>query len=245
MKAILVDDEKALLDTNLMLLKENFPSIEVVGTAGNVNDAIQLIKSKKPDLLLLDIELIGGTGFNVLQETKPWSFLTIFITAFNQYAIKAIKYSALDYILKPVNEFEFCNAIQTAIETFEQKKHTAQLKLLMENIQSPSGKIVLRTAESVHVVDVQDIMYCKSDNSYTTFYLNGQHSIMVSKGLKEYEELLDGYGFLRPHQSFLVNLNYIQKVDKSDGGFVILKNGKELPVSSRRKAFLMQTLEKL
>jgi len=180
-----------------------------------------------------------------LQQTKPWSFKTIFVTAFNQYAIKAIKFSALDYILKPVNEFEFCSAIQSAIDTIQQNEHSVQMENFMDVFRNQSRKLVLRTSEAVHIIDVADIIYCKSDNSYTTFYIEGQKTILVSKSLKEYESILESQSFLRPHQSFLVNLNFIQKVDKSDGGFLILKNGTEIPVSSRRKALLMQMLEKL
>ena len=226
-KAVIIDDEPAMQEVNSRLLAEYFPEIDIVGIADSVKTGVRLIQKVKPDLVLLDIELKDGSGFQLLQKLKPYDFKVVFITGFHSFAIKAIKFSALDYIVKPVNETEFQQAIERAVELIDKSESTdAQLNVLMKSLQKEtmSKKLVLRTAESLHVVDISDIYFCKSDNSYTTFYFKDNENILVSKGLKDYENLLADYGFYRAHQSYLVNLNQIKKVDKSDGGFIIMKN---------------------
>ncbi len=246
-KAVIIDDESALRDINRSLLNDNFPNIEIVGEADSVNSGIELIKNSNPDIVLLDIEIKGGTGFNILQKVKSYNFKLVFITAFNHFAIKAIKFSAIDYILKPVNEFEFINAIENTLQKIESHEMEKQVSNFFDHYEkkTQSKKIVLRTSEAMHIIDISDIIYCQSDNSYTSFYLSDSKKIIVSRTLKEFSELLEDYDFLRPHQSYLVNLNFIKKVDKSDGGFIIMNNGKEIPVSTRRKHVLMQILDKL
>jgi len=245
--AIIIDDEKDLREINRTLLYDNFPHIEVIGEADSVDSAVKLIQESNPDIVLLDIEIKGGTGFNVLQKVKPYNFKLVFITAFNHFAIKAFKFSALDYILKPVNETEFINAIENALNQIEEKQTERQLDNFFDHYEkkTQSKKIVLRTTEAIHIIDISEILYCKSDNTYTTFYLQKSKEILVSKPLKEYANLLEEFSFIRPHQSFLVNLNFIKMLDKTDGGFIILNNGSEIPVSSRRKQMLMEILDKL
>ena len=243
--AVVIDDDKHIRELNIQLLKDNFPDIKVVGEADSVVDGIMVIEKTKPDLVLLDIEIKGGTGFNILQKLHPYSFKLIFITAFNEFAIKAIKFSAIDYILKPVNEYEFIEAVNKVIERLNVEDNVLQYDNFIAHYEKTTQhkKIVLRTAEALHLVDVGDIIYCKSDNSYTTFYLNNANNIIVSKSIKEYASILEDYSFVRPHQSYLVNLKHITKIDKSDGGFIILNNGKEIPVSSRRKQPLINMLD--
>jgi len=146
-----------------------------------------------------------------------------------------------------VNEFEFIQAIENAMTHIEQQESEKQLNNFMDHYEkkTQSKKLVLRTAEAMHLVDIADILFCKSDNSYTTFFLKDQKEILVSKSMKEYAELLEGFDFLRPHQSYLVNLHGIKMVDKTDGGFIIMTNGREIPVSSRRKQMLLTLLEQL
>ncbi len=246
-KAVIIDDEQSLREVNRSLLNDNFPQIKVVGEADSVDSGIELIQKTQPDIVLLDIEINGGTGFNILQKVKPYNFKLVFITAYNQFAIKAIKFSAIDYILKPINEFEFVNAIENAITGIKTKDMEKQVNNFFEHYEkkTQSKKIVLRTTEAMHIIDVSDIIYCKSDNTYTTFYLLDKKKILISKPIKEYAEILEDYNFLRPHQSYLVNLNCIKKVDKTDGGFIIMNNGSEIPISSRKKQSLMQVLSKL
>ncbi len=247
-KAVIIDDELAMQETNSRLLSEYFPDIVQLGTANSIKSGIELIGTQSPDLVLLDIELTDGTGFQLLQKLQPYNFKVVFITGFDSFAIKAIKFSALDYILKPVNETEFQLAIQRAVELIEKNESTQpQVDVLMDSFkrEMQTKKLVLRTSESLHIIDIRDIYYCKSDNSYTTFYFKENEKILVSKSLKDYESLLTEYGFYRAHQSYLVNLNHIKKVDKSDGGFIIMKNKKEIPVSLRQMKNLIFLLEKL
>ncbi|MCW3806471.1 LytR/AlgR family response regulator transcription factor [Plebeiibacterium marinum] len=247
MRTVIIEDEKALRETNRNLLIGNFPQVEIIGEASSVNDSIALLNSTKPDLVLMDIEIEGGNCFQVLQACRPYSFKVIFITAYNQYAIKAIKFSAIDYILKPVNEFEFCDAINRVIAQIKQEDLLQQTEYFEQQYSTKEkpNKIVLRTSESLHIVNICDITYCKSDNSYTTFYVKNQKPLLVSKSIKEYTELLSGYCFIRPHQSFLVNINEVNRIDKSDGGFIIMNDNQEIPVSKRRKQEVLNDLEKL
>jgi two-component system LytT family response regulator len=183
-----------------------------------------------------------------LQQLKPYNFKVIFITAFNDFALKAIKFSAMDYLVKPIDEYEFIQAIEKALSQIESDDNfNKQNEYLLDFFkkQNQLGNIILRTSEAIHLVEISEIVYCKSDNAYTSFFLTSGEVIIVSKNLKEYSQMLNDYGFLRPHQSYLVNLKYIKKVDKSDGGFVVLKNGKEIPVSVRQKKKLIEIFEKL
>lgn len=245
-KIAIIEDEIAIRDTYRILLKENFSDVEIVGEAATVAAAVKLIKESAPHIVFMDIELEDGNSFQVLQNLRPYQFKIIFLTAYNHYAIKAIKFSAFDYIMKPVNEYEFINAVRNAIETVKISSDSQeQVANLLDHYQGAqkSGKIVLRTAEAMFVVNIAAISHCKSDNSYTTFYLTDKREILVSKGMGEYAQLLEDYGFARPHQSFLVNMNQIHKIDKSDGGFVIMENGAEVPISSRRKQQFLAILE--
>jgi two-component system LytT family response regulator len=246
-KAIIVEDEHDLREINRRLLENNFPDITVVGETDSVDGGVELIQRGKPDLVLMDIEIQGGTGFNILQKVKPYNFKLVVITAFNQFAIKAIKFSAIDYILKPINEFEFVNAIESALKMIEQSQRELQLENFVDlyEKQTLPKKIVLRTSEAMHIVDITDIEYCKSDNTYTTFFLSGGEKILVSKSIKEFSDLLEVCDFFRPHQSFLINLNAVSRIDKTDGGFVILKSGFEIPISSRRKQIINDMLNHL
>jgi two-component system, LytTR family, response regulator len=247
-KIAIIEDEQPIRDTYKLLLNQNFSDIEIVGEAGTVADAVALLKNSPPDIVFMDIELEDGNSFQVLQNTRPYSFKVIFLTAYNNFAIKAIKFSAFDYIMKPINEFEFINAVRNAIDSVTtQPDSNEQFTNLLDHYMGTqkSRKIVLRTANSMFVVNISDISHCKSDNSYTTFVLNDKREILVSKGMSEYIPILEEYGFARPHQSFMVNINHIQKIDRNDGGFVIMENGSEIPISTRRKQQFLAILESI
>lgn len=239
-KTIIIEDEPGLRDLTRGLLEDNFPDMQVVGEADSVEGGIDLIQRETPQLVLMDIEIKGGTGFQILQKVKPFTFKLVIITAFNQYAIKAIKFSAIDYILKPINEFEFVSAIENAMQVLEQSDLEKQMNNFMDVFEkkSQSKRIILRTLKALHFVEISDIEYCRSDNTYTYFHLSAGENIMVSKPIREFAEILEECNFFRPHQSFLVNLNAVSQIDKSDGGFVILKSGKEIPISTRRKQMI-------
>lgn len=245
-RAIIVDDEVCFREMIEFLLNDYFPDIKVVATATGVNDAVDAIENHQPDLVFLDIDIIGGTGFHVLQKVKNRDFKLIFITAFNDFAIQAIKFSAIDYIMKPINEFEFKAGVEKAVLEIEKKEKISPLDNLFRNYQEKTDKkLVLRTTQDLHVVNVPEIIRCQADNVYTTFHLTSGEKILVSKGLGEFVELLEGYGFVRPHQSHLVNLQFIKKLDKSDGGFLILKDKTQIPVSARRKQQIIEILNRL
>lgn len=246
-KAFIVDDDPGIRATNKKLLNEYFPNIELVGETDSLDSAYKEIRNLDPHLILLDIEINGGTGFQLLQKLKPYTFKVVFITAFNEFAIKAIKFHAIDYILKPVNSVEFQQAIQSAVDLIEQDLSTdEQTAHFVENFQQKSPKkMVLRTLNELHLVNISDIIYAKNDNSYTTFYLENDEKIMVSKGVVYYEEMLAECGFFRPHQSYLVNLNHVKKLDKTDGGFIILDTKTEIPISARKRKNLIDLLEKI
>ncbi len=247
-KAVIIDDNPEMLATNKMLLAEYFLEIEVVGEADSVQEGYEIIRKTNPQLVLLDIELTDGSGFQLLQRLKPYAFKVIFITGFNQYALKAIKFHAIDYILKPVNASEFQQAVQSTLELIKRDFPThEQSENFLQSFNQNSGpsKIMLRTLDALHLVNIMDILYCKNDNNYTTFYLVSDEKVMVSKGIVFYEEILAESDFFRPHQSYLVNLQHVKKVDKTDGGFVILDSGAEVPISSRRKKGLIRLLEKI
>ena len=245
-KAIIIDDESCFREMIQFLLEDYFPDVKVVAQAESVEGGVQVIEEHIPDLVFLDIELKGGTGFHVLQKLKNRKFKLIFVTAFNEFAIQAIKFSAIDYILKPINEFEFKSGVERAIQEIERNEPPVPVENLFNNNQGKQDKkLVLRTSQNIHVVNIGDITHCEADNAYTTFFLNSGEKIMVSKGICNYIELLSSCGFVTPHQSHLVNLNYVKKIDKSDGGFLILKDNTEIPSSVRRKQAVLDILNKL
>jgi two-component system LytT family response regulator len=245
-KAIIIDDESCFREMIQMLLKDYFQEIEVVAEADNVDEAVKVIQEQRPDLVFLDIEIKGGTGFHVLQKLKERNFKLIFITAFNDFAIQAIKFSAIDYILKPINEFEFKAGVERAVSEINKKEHSDLFDHLFNNYQDKlEKKLVLRTIQDIHIINIGELVRCSADNSYTTFYLVSGEKIIISKGIGEYVELLTSYGFVKPHQSHLVNLNYIKKLDKTDGGCLILKDKSTVPVSLRQKQQLIDALNKL
>lgn len=214
-KVVIIDDEKSSRETIKFLLADYFPEVTVSAEAESVDDAVKIIEEQNPELVFLDIEIKGGTGLHVLQRLKKRDFKLIFITAFNDFAIKAIKFSAIDYILKPINEFEFKNGVERAILEIGKISNSSQTDTLFANQESTKErKLVLRTSQEIHIVNISEIVHCVSDNAYTTFRLNTGEKIVVSKGIGEYADLLAGFGFLRPHQSHLVNINYIKKLDR-------------------------------
>jgi two-component system LytT family response regulator len=187
-----------------------------------------------------------GTGFDLLNQVGEKNFELIFITAFQEYAIMAIKFSALDYILKPIDAEELKTALQNALDTIDFKKEETQYEALTHNLNThQKRKLVLKTQESVHVVDLNEIIRCEADKNYTFFYLNSGKKILVSRTLKDFELLLANHGFFRVQQSHLINLEYIDRYDKSEGGSVIMKDGAAVPLSTAKKEQFFQLLENL
>ncbi len=245
MRAIIVDDEKSIRQTIQLLLKRWYPKLELVGEAGSVVEAVQLINEQKPEILFLDIEIKGGTGFQVLQQISDRGFKLIFITAYNEFALQAIKMGATDYLLKPINELEFKVAMDRALEQWS-REHEMVVNNWMAAHNSPSQKkMVLRTASDIHIIDVSEILRCEADNVYTTFFFRDGSKLLISKGLSEFEPMLTPFAFFRCHQSHLINLAYIKKVEKSEGGMIFLTDGSTVPLASRRRQLLLNLIAKL
>jgi two-component system LytT family response regulator len=209
---------------------------------------LKAIEEFHPDLVLLDIKMGDGTGFDLLKLAEPINFKVIFITAFDQYAIQAFKFSAIDYLLKPVDPEDLKVAVNRAKQMVQQDLST-QLQVLDENLKSNDAtrgkKIILRTSDTIHLLKVSDITYCESDISYTQFYLADGRKILVSRTLREYEDMLKEFGFFRVHKSFLVNLFAISKFEKADGGYLVMENNDRVPVSSRKKDELMELFDRI
>jgi two-component system LytT family response regulator len=242
-KAILVDDEAYIRGNIKAKLSQYFDEdIEVVGEAESVKSAIKLIQEKKPDLLFLDIHLQDGTSFDILHKISHKNFDIIFITGYDNHAIKAIKVGALDYILKPIDDDEFKQAVIKAIENSKQDTDLEKLvEISSEYFQGVQKKrIVLKTLENVYVVYEDDISYCKSEGNYTTFYVQESEKILVSKPIKKILELLSEDIFIRCHQSYVVNKKHVVRYNKQ--GVLVMSSQVKVPVSSRRKDYVIEKI---
>jgi two-component system, LytTR family, response regulator len=245
-RALIVDDEELARENLKFLLADYCPNVQVEGTAGSVKEATRFLKSNNIDLLLLDIEMPNGSGFELLESLQGQiDFKIIFITAYHEYALKAFKFSAVDYLLKPINPEELEASIgkispQSASEPQE------NIQALIENMNNKSAginKIALASMEGLRFVDLSEIIYCESQDNYTQFFLVDGTKIMVSKTIKYYEEVLDSSKFFRVHRSNIINLAFIDKYVKGEGGYVVLKQGARIPVSRRRKESFLQLFQ--
>lgn len=247
LRTLIIDDEPHVRKSLSSMILDECDNIKLVGTAGSVKEGLDSVEKYHPDLVLLDIKMGDGTGFDLLKKAEPINFKVIFITAFDKYAIQAFKFSAIDYLLKPVDPDDLIEAIERA-ELSIQKDLNTQLEVLDDNLRTDDireKKILLRTSDSIHLVKVKEISYCESDSSYTRFYLQNGDKVLVSKSLREFEEMLKEYGFFRVHKSFLVNLFTISKFEKGDGGFLVMENNDRVPVASRKRDELMNLFERL
>ena len=247
LRTIIIDDEAHMRQTLKKLIGHFCRNLILVATAESVKSGVSAIQKYHPDLVLLDIKMDDGTGFDLLKKLDPVDFKVIFITAYDQFALKAIKFSAIDYLLKPVDPDELSKAVKKA-ESIVQQEFNTQLNTLEHNMQSGSRnnkKIILKTVNNIHLVNVKDINYCMSDGSYTTFFLVNGNKIVVSNSLKDYEDLLHDSGFFRVHKSFLINMRRILRFEKGDGGSVVLENECKVPVASRRRDELLEMFKRL
>ncbi len=245
MRVLLVDDVKGAKKALYHDLIDYCEGIEVVGEADSVQSSIKLILEKKPDLIFLDIELGDGTGFDVLQALGENELpQVIFTTAFDQYAIKAFKYGALDYLLKPIDEEELQTAVKKAqYQLSVTSKDILDVVTSTLNAKEQPNKVVIHSQEKLAIVEIADIMSCEASSNYTIFHLTDNRSLISSETLKHYDELFETHGFFRTHHSHLVNLAFVKSFVKIDGGYLVLKNGKELPVSVRKKEVLNKVLK--
>ncbi len=242
-KAAIIDDEDSGRNVIRQYLSLYFTDIEVIGEASSVKSGVKLLSKQTPDIVFLDIQMQDGTGFNLLELLPQRSFKVIFVTSFDQFALKAIKYSAADYLLKPVDPDMFVDAVEKVKTDFEKPAPAkdARIDELLTNINSFS-KIGLPTNDGIQFVKVDDVVRCEADGAYTVFILENGQRIMVSKSLKTYEELFADRKFLRVHKSYLINTRYVEKYINGDGGSVVMTDGATVEVSRRKKDELLNMM---
>jgi len=246
-KTILVDDEPFGLQALEKLIEINCPEVSVVGIAMNAQQAEEEINQLKPELVFLDIKMPGKSGIDLLHDLDSFSFEVIFVTAFDDYVMQAFQFSAIDYLLKPIDEDQLVKAVNRAAERINSKAENDSVETLMHNLrqlrQPMKMKLCIPSIKGFQVVELKDIMFCEASSSYTNFHFSNRSLICASKPIHEYETLLQDSFFIRIHKSYLVNIEYIREYLKGDGGSVILMNGQEIEVSRRRKDELMSRLK--
>lgn len=248
LKAVIIDDESNNVDNLVALLTKHCPAVMVAGQASNALEGKKKILEINPDLVFLDIQMPGKNGFDLLSSLDNYDFEIIFVTAYDQYGIQAVKFAALDYLLKPVNIEELKNAVQKAMDKSQQKRQNHQLEnliLLLKQQQKEEHRIALPTSRETRFAYPADIIRCESSNNYSFFYFSSGEKLIVSRPIYEYEELLTPYGFIRCHQSHLVNKKFIRSWIKEDGGYLLLSDNTQLPVSRQKKELIKAELENI
>ena len=236
--SIIIDDEPGNIVTLQELLKGYCPEVKIVGTALNPVIGQELIAKERPDLVFLDIEMPYGNAFSMLDKLSPVNFEVIFITAFNDYAVKAFKYAALDYILKPVNINELKDAVEKATKRINEKQLNTRVDLLLKNIKPENGqsqKIGLPTVDGFRFENIQNILFLEAQGAYTNVYIKGNEKEVVSKNLNYFDDILPPATFCRVHHSYVININFVKKYFKGRGGYVEMENGSIIEISIRKK----------
>ena len=247
MKVLVIDNEEHIRKGLVNNLKKFDALVSQVEDAVGVETGAAAIKSFNPDIVFLDVEMDDGTGFDLIKKIGQFNFQLIFITAFDKYAVNAFKLSAIDFLLKPIDIDDLQNTLQKAAEAIKTKDIYSQLEILqnaMIDLKSGVPKIVLKDNKSIYFVKINDIFNCEAEGSYTTFNLADNSKIVISKPLREYEILLEPFGFIRTHNSHLVNSQKIARLDKADGGMIVLENGSNIPVSQRKWDEVLRILNK-
>lgn len=247
MKILIIDNEPELRSVLAKMITNAHPSPVSIQDAGGVAEGLQKIQEFSPDIVFLDIEMEDGTGFDLLKQVPYPSFQLVFTTAHNKYAIQAFKFSALDYLLKPIDPAELRTSMERAVAQISKSNLAGQLAVMMQQLYPKAEgekKIVLNDKQSTYYIKVSDIIFCEAEGPYTKFYIAGTNPILISKNLKEYEELLAPSGFVRTHHSYIANPDKIKLYDKTDGGALILEGGYNIPISQRRKDLVMAALGK-
>jgi two-component system, LytTR family, response regulator len=245
-KAVLIDDEIKSRNLLKSILENYCSDIFVAGEAKDVKSGTELIRKEKPDIVFLDIEMPDGTGFDLLERVSEHQFFLIFATGHNDFAIKAFKYNAIDYIPKPADIEDVKDAVERIKKTQNLQINEKLVKQLLFSVnEKQKRKLVLKNSDEIHIVDIGDIIRCEAEGGYTTFFLKGGKKIIISKNLKEYEEILKYESFIRTHNSHLVNLCFVEKYRKADGGFLIMNDKSQVPVSIRKKESVLDALENI
>ncbi len=238
-KAVIIDDEQNNVDNLRLLLQLHCPQVYIAATANSAEVGRKVILQHQPDLVFLDIQMPVKSGFDLLQSLSSYTFELIFVTAFDQYGIQAVKFSAIDYLLKPVNGQELKTAVQKSVQKSDQKKQNLQLENLIHLLQRKQSKgehrIALTTLRETRFVYTQQIFRCESSNNYTAFYMVDGEKLVVSKPIYEFDEILNDYGFIRCHQSHLINKAFVKSWVKEDGGYLLMDDGSQIPVSRNKR----------
>lgn len=245
-KAIIIENDDHIRDLIIKTIESLCPNVGVISEATDIKTGIGAINEHEPDLVLLDIKLKDGSGFELVDHFNPPDFRVIFFSSYADYAIKAIRYNAIDYLTKPIKEEDLAQAVKKAedIIRHEEKLQAKALGQTINNLNS-SHRLVLKSSDQVHLVDINDIIHIEADGNYSTFYLVDGRKVVISKSTREFEEPLFEQGFHRIHKSHLVNINRMSFFDKADGGTLVMCNGDEVPVASRKRDMLMELFDSL
>lgn len=245
-KAIIIDDIEQARVTFRKDLEIYAPDIEVIAEAGGVVEGAKLLRRVQPDILFLDIQMQDGSGFDLLDVLTDIPFKIIFITASDAHAIKAFRYAAIDYLLKPVDPDELTNALDKfRRQSLNENEKYKLLNDALKNHQKPTERLALHSQDKIHIVNIAEIIRCESSVNYTSFYFKDGKKMLVTRTLKDFEDLLDELGFYRVHQSHLINTKYIREYVKTEGGHLIMQDGTMVPVSTRKRPEVMRMLEAL
>ncbi|MHC1777734.1 MAG: LytR/AlgR family response regulator transcription factor [Lentimicrobium sp.] len=246
-RTLIIDDEAYVRKSIASLITHFCSNVHLVGEADGVKTGLSAIRNHHPDLVLLDIKMGDGSGFDLLNQLETIDFRVIFVTAYEQFAVKAFKYSAVDYLLKPVDPEDLVQAVERVSKLLltEQQFNLRALESNLNSQDLSGKKIVVKTLESIYLVNQCDLLYCESDGSYTTLTLRNGQTILTSKSLKEFDDMLSMGGFYRLHKSYLINLSAIERFDRSEGGYIILNGGHKIPVASRKRDDLMKMIDSM
>lgn len=245
MKTLIIEDEEKSRDMLAGIIQKNCPQLNIVGLAKNVKEGVEMIHSLKPELVFLDISMPDGSGFDLLEKVQDQKFELIFATASDQHAIRAIKFSACDYLLKPIDIDELKAAVDKAIKKKNTPPNMENLQFLIQQLKKADDnfqKITLPTGNAFEIVNIKDIIRCEADTSYTHFFLTDGRKLMVSAGLKHYEELLPEKDFIRVHHHHLINMNHVVRFLKTDGGYAVMSDGTNIEISRRKKDAFLERL---
>ncbi|NTW23490.1 MAG: response regulator transcription factor [Lentimicrobium sp.] len=247
-RTVIIDDEPRSREAMREMLRLYCTGIEVVAEGEDVKSGIAAIQNHNPQLVLLDIKMPDGTGFDLIRKIMPVTFRLIFVTAYEEYAIKAFRFNAIDYLTKPIDPSELQSAIEKASSTIENENINERLKKLLLDYMKPplpeNRKLILKTSETIHIVEIDNIVRCESARNYTIFHLDNKQQILMSKSIKEYSDMLEQFNFYRVHHSHLINLKYLIKF-KRDELMCVLKDNTEIPVSTRKRDELLRVFRTL
>jgi len=245
-KCVIVDDEIQAINALKHELAENCPEMKVIATANSVKTAVEVLNKEQPDVVFLDIRLTDGLGFDVLEQIDNHNMKVIFTTAYSQHAIKAFRFNAIDYLLKPIDSMELVRAIQKLlkIENTELKQRIYAL-LNNQKVTEKDKKIAIATAEGIHLFPLKDIVKLNAERNYTKVYFNNGKTLLSAKTLKDFEELLDAYRFMRVHQSYIVNLMHVKSYISKDGGYILMSDQTSVPLATRKKSKLLEELKQM